>query len=143
MKKTIATFLTAVTLSLVSACGGSASASAAGTYQLDKDALIASMMADMPAEAKKDEKAAKEMMSNLMPTISMELKADGTTAVTTSMGGKSETEAGSWKLEGTKLSMTSKENGKDVTKTADYANGSFSMEHEEGGKKVKMTFKKK
>jgi hypothetical protein len=40
--------------------------------------------------------------------------------------------------------MTTKDkSGKEETKTADYANGSFSIEHEEGGQKMKMTFKKK
>lgn len=151
MKKTLATFLAALTLSLVSACGGGAgaAASAAGVYTLDKAAFKQTMLASMPEEAKK-EKMAMEMVDKMADgmNVSIELKADGTAtmSIKTEMMGqkKDDTETGTWKLDGNKLTMTTKEkDGKEETKTADYANGSFTVEHEDGGQKMKMTFKKK
>lgn len=151
MKKSFATFLTALTLSLVAACGGGAGAasSAAGVYELDKAALKQTMLAAMPEEAKK-EKMAMEMVDKMTDgmNVSIELKADGSATMSFKMDmmgqKKDDTETGTWKLDGTKLSMTTKEkDGKEETKTADYANGSFTIEHEDGGQKMKMTFKKK
>lgn len=151
MKKSFATFLTALTLSLVAACGGGAGAasSAAGVYELDKAALKQTMLAAMSEEAKK-EKMAMEMVDKMTDgmNVSIELKADGSATMSFKMDmmgqKKDDTETGTWKLDGTKLSMTTKEkDGKEETKTADYANGSFTIEHEDGGQKMKMTFKKK
>lgn len=151
MKKSIATFLTALTLSLVAACGGGAGAasSAAGVYEMDKAAFKQTMLASMPEEAKK-EKMAMEMVDKMADgmNVTIDLKADGSAAMTIKMDmmgqKKDETENGTWKLDGNKLSITTKEkDGKEETKTADYANGSFSIEHEDGGQKMKMTFKKK
>ena len=150
MKKTFATFLTALTLSFA-ACGGGAGAAsnAAGVYEMDKAAFKQAMLASMPEEAKK-EKMAMEMVDKMADgmNVSIELKADNTATMSFKMEmmgqKKDETENGTWKLDGNKLSMTTKDKaGKEETKTADYANGSFTIEHEDGGQKMKMTFKKK
>lgn len=149
MKKTLASFLTALTLSFVAACGGDAAASAAGVYQIDKAAFKETMLAAMPAEAKKD-KMAMDMIEKMADSmnVSIELKADGTATMSMKMEmmgqKKDDTENGTWKLEGNKLSMTTKDKaGKEETKTAEYAHGAFSIEHDDGGQKMKMTFKKK
>lgn len=144
MKKTLAALFTAFTLS-VAACGGSASA--AGVYELDKAAFKESMLANMPPEAKK-EKAAMDMIDAMFANmnITIELKADGAATMTNKgmTGQKDDTETGTWKLAGSSLTISTKgKDGKEETKTANYAAGSFSVEMEEEGKKMKMTFKKK
>ncbi|MBL8755261.1 MAG: hypothetical protein JNK15_18320, partial [Planctomycetes bacterium] len=129
-------------------CGGGA-ASAAGTYEIDKAALKTTMAASMPAEAKGNAEMSK-MMDAMVDSMVMklDLKADGTAAMDMKMemmGQKMEDSAtGTWKLDGTKLTVTSKKkDGKEETKVGEYANGSFTIEDDMGGKKVKMTFKKK
>lgn len=148
MKKTLASALTALTLSLLAACGGGA-ASAAGHYEIDKAAFKEAMLATMPAEAK-NEKMALQMVEQMAAgmNVAVDLAADGTATMSFKMDvmgqKKEDTEHGTWKLEGNKLTMTTKDDaGKEETKTADYANGSFSIEHEDDGRKMKMTFKKK
>lgn len=158
MKKPLATFVSLFALSLAAACGGGSSA-AVGTYQLDKAALKQSALGAMTAEQKKEmealpadqRKAAEETMSKMFDGMdtTIDLKADGSAAVTMKgevMGMKvDESATGTWKLEGSKLTLVTKDKtGPEETKTADYANGSFSFEEAMGGgPKMKMTFKKK
>jgi hypothetical protein len=55
-----------------------------------------------------------------------------------------ESATGTWKLDGGKLTLQTKDKaGKEETKVADYANGSFTMTEDMQGKPMKMTFKKK
>lgn len=141
--------LSLLSLSFLAACGGAAAASAAGVYEVDKTAFKAAVLAAMPAEARKEPKAMEmfEAMINDM-VMTVELKADGSVSIhnKVSMMGqtKDETSTGTWKLDGGKLTVQSKDkDGKEETKTVDYANGSFSFEQEENGMKLKMTFKRK
>ena len=99
----------------------------------------------MPAEVQKQPAAmeALEVMFKDM-AVTIELKADGSAVMVSKGQGKDATETGTWKLDGVKLTLNTKDtNGKSETKTADYSNGSFSVEHEENGMKAKMTFKRK
>lgn len=141
--------LSLLALSFLAACGGAAAASAAGVYEVDKVALKATMLASMSAEQQKDPKS-QEMIDGILKDMVMtiDLKADGTAAMTmkmTMMGQTMENPAsGTWKLEGGKLTMNTKDkDGKEETKTVDYANGSFMVEQEAGGQKAKVTFKRK
>ncbi len=148
MKKTLAASLFA--LSLVAACTGNAASSVPGTYELDKTAIRDAMAADMTPEQKKDPQAMKmaEDAVNGM-NVTIELKADNTAnfKAKMAMAGMDMPEqnaTGTWKLDGSKLSITTKEkDGKEETKVADYANGSFSFTDDAMGKNMKMTFKKK
>ncbi|HEX6813484.1 MAG TPA: hypothetical protein VF384_17830 [Planctomycetota bacterium] len=146
MKKTIAAFLSALALSLLTACGGGG-ASAAGTYTVDKAELKQAMMAAMPASAKGNP-AAEGNLDKVLEgmEIALDLKADGTASfnVKMAMMNVDTTEKGTWKLDGSKLTLvTTNAAGTEDTKTADYANGTFAIEDDVGGQKMKMTFKKK
>jgi hypothetical protein len=154
MKKPLATFGSLLVLSLAAACGGGSSA-AVGTYQLDRAALKKDAMAAIPAEQKKQmealpaeqRKMAEDMMNKQFDAmdVAIELKDGGTATVTTKgMGGKDETESGTWKLEGDKLTLATKDaGGKEEMKTATMTSGAFSFTEEQGGMKMTMTFKKK
>lgn len=128
-------------LSLFAACGGGAAASAAGTYQLDVDTLFTAMSAEM-----KD--APKEIVAEMKKKMSgaIELKADHTATFTIDMGVPmlpKTTSSGTWKLDGTTLSMTTKKGDKDETKAATLEHGKITISEEQGGKKMQMTFVKK
>jgi hypothetical protein len=141
MKKTLAASL--FTLAMFAACSGNAASSVPGTYHADVREMMNAMM---PVDAKADPEAAKKMDEAVKnSSITMELKADNTATMNAKMAGMGDhTETGTWKLDGTKLSITTKEkDGKEETKVADYSNGMFTVELDMGGKKVKMTFKKK
>lgn len=149
MKKTLVASL-AVTLFFVAGCGGASAGSAAGTYELDKAAMKEAMLAAVPAEQKANKEAMamiESMASSMEGTV--ELKADGTATMRMKMEmmGKTmdDSETGTWKLDGNKLSITTKDkaSGKDETHTVDYANGSFAIEQAEGPTKMKLTFRRK
>jgi hypothetical protein len=138
MKKTLAASLFA--LSLFAACSGNAASTVPGTYELDKAKFKEAAMAQVPAEQKND-KAAMAMMDGMLNAMNMtvELKADGTMAATTPDG----PETGTWKLDGDKITMTSKKGGKDETITGTYANGTITATAEEGGQKMTLVLVKK
>jgi hypothetical protein len=144
MKKQLAAFLTAFGLSLVSACGN-ANASAAGTYELDKTDMKKTMMAMMPTppagtDTKETTALVDKMVADMKGTI--ELKADGTATMSVSMPpALNESTAATWKVDGNTITLTPK--GKDAPKTAKFANGTITVEQEQGGKKMSMVFRKK
>lgn len=147
MKKALLAF-SLLSLSFVAACGGAAS-KAAGVYELDKAAFRAAMLANMPAEVQKEPKAL-EMFDGMINgmKVTFDLKADGTAAMnaTTTLLDKTQEESatGTWKLDGSKLTIQTKDKaGKEESKTVDYVEGSFTVEEDKDGMKVKMTFKKK
>jgi hypothetical protein len=150
MKLSSLSVLAALSLSLLTSCGGAAGAAgAAGVYELDKTAFKEAMLANMPAEAKQN-KDAMGMIDGMVKGMSavVELKADGTATFDMKMDmmgtAKEEKTTGSWKLDGGNLTIVTKEkDGKEESKTAVYSNGSFSIEENEGGQKMKMTFKRK
>lgn len=147
MKKLLAGSLSVVAL-LMAACSGG---SAAGTYELDKSAMKDAILAAMPADAKANKETAamaESMAGNMHSTV--ELKAGGEATMNIKMelpGGMKidESAGGTWKLAGNKLTLTLKDNkgGKEESKTAEYANGSFTIEETEGPMKMKMTFRRK
>ena len=150
MKKTLLNLFSAMALTTLAACSGAdAASSAAGIYELDKAAMKEAMMAMMPAEAKGNAQAvemAGKMVDGMIVTI--ELKADGTSKMDSKMEMMGQTQehsaAGTWKLEGGKLTIDTKDDaGKSETKTVDYKDGMFMVEQEQGGQKIKMTFRRK
>lgn len=147
MKKALLAF-SLLSLSFVAACGGAAS-KAAGVYELDKTAFRAAMLAMMPADAQKEPKALEAIdgMVNGMK-VTFDLKADGSAAMNATMTllgqAQEESATGTWKLDGNKLTIQTKDKaGKEESKTVDYVEGSFTVEEEKNGQKMKMTFKKK
>lgn len=144
MKKALLA-LSLLSLSFVAACGG-ASSKVAGIYEVDKVSLRAAMLASMPPEAQKEPKALEQLEGMIKDMqVTFDLKADGSAAMNakTTMFGKAQEESasGTWKLDGSKLTIQTKDKaGKEESKTADYVEGSFTVEVEKG---QKMTFKKK
>lgn len=141
-KTTIALFVSALMLPFLSGCG-EAKASTAGKYQIDKAEMEKTMLAAMPAEQREspEAKAAlKPMMDAMVGTI--ELKADNTCSMTLKIPPiLNIEETGTWKLEGSTLSITGKdENGKEQTKSAKLEGGKITLEEEKGGQKMTMTF---
>jgi len=137
MKKTLAGFLPVLALSFLAACGGGAAA-AVGTYALDVDALIAAIP-DMKA-------APAEMLAGMKKQMSgsIELKADMTAVMTIEMPMMpKQSDTGTWKLEGSTLSVMTKKGDKNEAKSAKLENGTITIEEENGGKKMTMVFKKK
>lgn len=125
-------------LSILPACGGAASA--AGVYELDKDALQKAMAADMPAGTPA------EMVKGMLDSMKMsiELKADGTAVATVNMMGKDDGGTGTWKLTGDTISMTMKgKDGKEDTKDGKYSNGVITITEEKAGKKMEMILRRK
>lgn len=148
MKKTLVALVSILTLTLAG-CGAEAATSAKGTYQLDKAAFKSAMLEQMPAEAKANPEALKmaESMADGM-NVTITLNADGTAKGDTSMKvmgqEQKQSATGTWKLEGKKLSMTMKgDDGKEETKVGDYDDGKFTVEEEQNGMKMKMSFVRK
>lgn len=147
MKKIVSVVLSVVAMTFLASCGGDAAASAAGKYALDKAALEELMKAEMPADAPKEgpaAEAAMKMMQEMMKGFdgSIELKADNTFTMSMTMMGQKQDATGTWKLDGDKLSMTAKVDGKDDTKEAKFADGVISIEEKNGDKTMSMKFKK-
>ena len=145
MKKTLPSLLCAITSFLLAACGGGNAA--AGVYELDTAAFKEALLANMPAEAKK-EKATMDLLDGMVASVdvSIELRADGTAVITpeAAAGQPGNAATGTWKLDGSKLTVTTKQkDGKEEAMTADYANGAFTSEVAQGEMKMKMTFKRK
>ncbi|HEX6810888.1 MAG TPA: hypothetical protein VF384_04620 [Planctomycetota bacterium] len=147
MTKTPTAFLSALTLCLLAACSGGGAVTPAGIYTVDKAELRQAMMASMSAEERGNPMASTVLDEAVKGTdFAIELVANGTVnfKLRMYMGPQVDT-SGTWKLAGGKLMMTTKddETGKEATQTVDYANGSFVVEENMGGQKVKMTFRKK
>jgi hypothetical protein len=139
----------ALALFLFAACGAGASGNVAGTYTLDTKALVDQIVAAMPKgkDAAADE-AAKKMMSDMAgkSTASVELAADGTAKMTGEMMGQKMDGKGTWKVEGDKITITSKESGKDDTKSGKIQGGTITIEMpamDGSPKPMLLTFRKK
>lgn len=107
-------------------CGGKAGASAAGTYELDRVAMKATLVNEilkhMPEAARAEAKvvaSAEETAKEQAASMSMTsvLKTDGTWVSTGSMAGQEVTAKGTWTLEGSELLLiTTEQDGKKESK---------------------------
>lgn len=145
MKNFAASALAALALTLLAACGGS---SPVGTYDVDKAAFKEVMLASMPAEARSSKEAMAEVdkiVDGMSTTI--ELAADGTAKMDMKMsvmGRPMDNSAtGTWKLDGTKLTVAMKEGSEVDTKIAEFDGKSFTIEDDAGGQKMKMIFRRR
>ena len=145
MKNAFPALVAALSLGLLGACGHS---SPAGVYDVDKAGFKAVMLASMPAEsrASKEHMAqVDEMVEGMSTTIT--LAADGTATMQmkmTMMGRPMDSSAnGTWKLDGTKLTVSMQKDGQDDTKVAEYDGSSFTIEDTAGGQKMKMIFRRR
>ena len=95
--------------SLLTACGDPMEA-AAGTYEMDRDAVKAAAKAHIEAEAKDDAAAtlgAGMMMAMIDATsMTMILDADGTATMKTNMPGQAESATGTWERSGKSITLT-------------------------------------
>ena len=142
MKSPLPSAVAALALLLLTACGH---ASPAGTYDVDKAAFKAVMLASMPAAARSSEATMAEvddMVANMSTTI--DLAADGTATmeIKMSMMGRemNSSAVGTWHLAGTKLTIAMQKDGEDDTKVAEYDGASFTIEDNAGGQRMKMVF---
>ncbi|MFK7741427.1 MAG: lipocalin family protein [Planctomycetota bacterium] len=146
MKKTLATLFCLLSMTLMTSCGADAAASAAGVYELDTSAVKKAMEAEL-ANASEAEKAMAPTMMKMFDSMkmSMELKADGTAEMKSSGPMGDQTDTGTWKIDGNKISMTAKgSDGKDETKTGTLEGGVITVNEEMGpGKTMKLMLRKK
>lgn len=135
-------------LLLFAACGGGSKV--AGSYALDTQALLTTMMAQMKDKMPKDAdeaqmKTAAEGMAKQM-SATMELTADGKAALsmTMPMVGKADT-TGTWTESGGTVTIKTKDGDKpEETKTGKVgADGSITMSMDQGGAKFDLVFKRK
>ena len=132
--------LSALALTFLASCGVDAAASVAGVYELD----TAEMKKAMAVEGADKDPMAKMMMGMLDSMKgSIELKAGGTCELVMSAMGKETKEPGTWKLDGDKLTVTSKKDGKEETKVGKLADGCITVEEGEGPAKMTMVLRKK
>jgi hypothetical protein len=143
MKKILTTILTALALTMLASCGAGEPAGT-GVYELDAKAMEAQMLEGAPEAAKPMIKKMAEGMKGTMT-----LKADGSAEMSmmmpNPMGGeaKEDKTTGTWKLEGDKMTIVAKEDGKDDARTLTYKDGTLTLVEQQGGKEMTMTFKKK
>mgnify|MGYP003624787475 CR=1 FL=1 len=105
----------------LTACGGGADVlHPVGMWQIDPDATlvanraqIANQLATMPqAERAKAKEKFESLFKSMQGTIAVH--ADKTLVSITQMGTRQQMMRGSWKLDGNKITMTSRPNGSDV-----------------------------
>lgn len=143
MKKTLTTILTALALTILAGCSAGEPAGT-GVYELDTKAFEAQMMEGVPEQAKPMIKKMAEGMKGIMT-----LKADGTAEMSMTMpnpmGGeaKEDKTTGTWKLDGEKMTIVAKKDGKDDARDLTFKDGKLTLIDEQGGKKLTMTFNKK
>jgi hypothetical protein len=135
----------------VAACGGNAiDARAVGLYRLDQTSMRLGK-ADFGGQAAEAGKNASPQEASfgmgLDLDVTFDLRADGTAvmrAKTTHNGQPvEESTTGAWRLAGGKLTIErSGPEGVVDAKTFDYADGVFTMAKQEGGKTLRMTFRK-
>ena len=135
-------------LFLFAACNAGASNKVAGTYVIDAKALVAAMPAEMKEPLTKAGKDVEKEMAPMFEGTSIELNADGTATMKTKdfMTKKEKVAKGTWKLDGDKITMTSKDadSGKDETKTGTFKDGTITVDIPEPNSQVKhMVFRKK
>lgn len=133
-----------LSLSCFTSCGGAAlAADVVGIYELDKSAVRAALLSSIPAEARK-EKMATDMVDTVVSGMSavIELKVDGSMHIHGQ--GKDAQATGSWKLDGSNLTLVTKRNdGREELQTAPYRNGAFALDLNEGGQTIQVKFKRK
>lgn len=146
MRHVLASTLAVLGLFLLPSCGDASADGPVGTYSLDKAAFKQQMIAAMPAEMSAEQKKqAEEMFDDVEG--SLELRADHTAVIKMKMPNMTgepadETHPGTWSLDGNKITITTKMNGKDDPVTGTYAAGVITLQKEENGKTMRMTFKK-
>lgn len=120
---------------------------AGGVYVLDKERVKAEMLAGQSEDAKKQPTFEQKLKELDSASMTIELKGDGSAAIVARgelLEGSSA--MGSWQLEGTRLTITTKDamTAKEESKTVDYLNGAFTLEvASDGTGKVKLHFRRK
>lgn len=96
---------------------------AVGKYTLDKAALEEVLTPENPTAG--SAKMVKQMLAGT--SGSLELMADGTCSISMAMMSPKKDTNGTWKLDGDKLSITTKEGGTEDTRVLNFANGVITM----------------
>jgi hypothetical protein len=95
-------------ISMLQGCGESATARAAGTYELDTTAMKAAVQAEIDSMEDEMEKMAAGMMLGMLDGMSMTLtlNEDGTASGVVVMNGEEDPATGTWTLDGDSISIT-------------------------------------
>lgn len=112
-----------------------------GLYQLDVETLAKSMMAEAPPGVGNEQ--LQQMMQQMVKSMrgSIELMADNTCAMSMTMMGQKQEVTGVWSQDGSKLTITAQEEGKeDDARVADYADGVITVSEEKDGRTITMRF---
>ena len=134
--------LTTSFLLLLGACGAKAADKLAGTYEIDAKATTAIILEELKKQPGYDAAAAPtvaEAMSNATKGMSMELKADGTLL----LKGTGKDEAGTWKLDGSKITITAKVDGKDDVQHGTVEGDTIKVTRDAMGKPLTVVLAKK
>ncbi len=102
-----ALLFTVLTTALLQGCGSS-TAKAAGTYELDKEAMKASMQAEIDKIEDEGEKMMAGMMMGMVDgmTMTFVLNEDGTVDASTTVMGQVDSAKGTWTLKGSTITFT-------------------------------------
>lgn len=135
-------------LFLFAACSAGAAGKVPGTYVLDSKQLAADMIALQKGTPAYDEAKAKAAAEGIGKTMqaTLEIKADGTAEMKGTFGDKKDDTKGTWKVDGDKITITTKENGKDDVRTGKIQDGTITVEMPAGPAApapLKMVFRKK
>lgn len=140
--------LSLLVLLSIPACGGASGA--AGKWTLDTAPLVAEMQKEIDKMSEADKKAGGAMATAMLEMMKkmkaeMTLNADGSFAVSAdNPGGTTSKIAGTWKLDGNKITMTGKEEGKDVdeVKTGTLDGDTINITEASGPKPMTMVFRR-
>lgn len=111
---TLAILCSLITATLLQGCGDSGVAKAAGTYELDRDAIKAELQKEIE---KIDDPSEKYMATNIlggiddMPLMTFVLAKDGTLEATTVMMGMTDTAKGNWSISGSTVTFRMTDTG--------------------------------
>lgn len=96
-------------------CGKSPEARAAGTYELDKQAMKDAVQAEIDQIEDPMERMGASMMMGMfdMFSVTITLNADGTASGISEMAGESEYVSGTWTLTDNRISLTLAEEGEE------------------------------
>jgi len=135
----------------VAACGGkTVDPKAVGLYRLDQAAMRLDK-ADFGEQAVEPEKSASPQEASFSMgvdvDVTFDLRADGTAVMRAKMAQNGqpveESTTGAWRLADGNLTIERRgPDGVVDAKTFDYADGAFTMAKQEGGKTLRMTFRK-
>jgi len=132
---TIATAIAAVLTLLITGCGPSPMAEAAGTYELDNEAIQADFQQRLDEMEDGPEKMGAQMAAGMISSMQMTitLNEDGTASVDTTMMGQTDQAPATWSISGETVTLTvTPEEGEPDTATGTLEGGTLTLDPPDG-----------